>query len=250
MVFRKLLLATMVALSLPAGAATVTGTVLYLERMALPPEAVLEVRVEDVSLADAPARTIGVSTMPNAGQVPIPFSVTYEPADVQPGHSYAVRATIRVGESLWFTTTQMHPVLPNSTQTDAGTIRVERVHAEPPRSDRPLVNTYWRLVTLDGQPVKFEGPGREPHLLLHVDGKRATGSGGCNTYSGTYQADGKKLSISSVASTMMACVKGMENESAFYAALAATQGYRIAGESLTLTGSAGKVLATLHAVDF
>ena len=48
----------------------------------------------------------------------------------------------------------------------------------------------------------------------------------------------------------MACVKGMENESAFYAALAATQGYRIAGESLTLTGSAGKVLATLHAVDF
>ena len=250
MVFRKLLLATMVALSASAGAASVTGTVLYLERIALPPEAVLEVRVEDVSLADAPARTIGLSTMPNAGQVPIPFSVTYDPAEVQAGHSYAVRATIRVGEALWYTTTQMYPVLVNATQTDAGVIRVQHVHAEPPRSDRPLVNTYWRLVTLDGQPVKFEGPGREPHLLLHVDGKRATGSGGCNTYSGSYQADSKKLSISSVASTMMACVKGMENESAFYAALAATQGYSIAGDLLTLTGAAGKALATLHAVDF
>ncbi len=250
MYLKTLLIATTLSLGLPAGAANVTGTVVYLERMALPPDAVLEVRLEDVSLADAPARTLGLSTNPQPGQVPIPFSVQYDPASVQPGHRYAVRATLRVGDALWFTTTRMYPVLADPANTDAGTIRVERVHAEPARVDRPLANTYWRLVTLDGQPVHFRGPGREPHLLLHVDAMRATGSGGCNTYTGTYQADGKKLSITSVASTMMACVDGMEVESAFYAALAATNGYRTAGDSLTLTDASGKVLATFQAVDF
>jgi heat shock protein HslJ len=176
--------------------------------------------------------------------------VQYDPARLQPGHRYAVRATIRVADALWYTTTQMYPVLADPGNTDAGTLRVERVHAQPVRVDRPLVNTYWRLLTLDGQAVHFHGPGREPHLLLHVDAARATGSGGCNTYTGTYRADAGKLSITSVASTMMACVEGMEVESGFHAALAATKGYRISGDSLTLTGASGKVLATLQAVDF
>lgn len=243
------LLVAMFVFGSPAGAASVTGKVAYLERMALPPDATLEVRVEDVSLADAPAKTLGVTTIPNPGQVPIPFSVTYDPAEVRPGHRYTVRATIRVGEALWFTTTQHFPVLVEPDRTDAGTIRVQRVGVERAVPDRTLLNTYWRLVTLNGQPVHFEGPGREPHLVLHVDGARAAGSGGCNSFSGSYQTEGAKLSIKSVASTMMACVKGMEHEAAFYAALAATQSFTISGDSLTLSG-ADKALATFRAVDF
>ena len=38
---------------------TVSGTATYRERMALPPDAVLEVKLQDVSLADAPAVELG-----------------------------------------------------------------------------------------------------------------------------------------------------------------------------------------------
>ena len=44
-----------------ARAKTLRGSVSYVERIALPPDAILEVRLIDVSLADAPATTIAVT---------------------------------------------------------------------------------------------------------------------------------------------------------------------------------------------
>lgn len=37
---------------------TVSGSIAYRERIALPPDAQIEVRVDDVSLADAPSKTV------------------------------------------------------------------------------------------------------------------------------------------------------------------------------------------------
>src|SRR3546814_4833461 len=37
---------------------SVTGSVTYRERLALPPTAQVEIRIDDVSLADAPSRTV------------------------------------------------------------------------------------------------------------------------------------------------------------------------------------------------
>ena len=50
---------------------TVRGTAMYRERIALPPGAVLEVSLQDVSLADAPARELGSVRIedPEVGQV-------------------------------------------------------------------------------------------------------------------------------------------------------------------------------------
>lgn len=42
----------------PASRATVTGTVTYRERIALPPGATVTVRLQDVSRADAPAEVL------------------------------------------------------------------------------------------------------------------------------------------------------------------------------------------------
>ncbi len=53
---------------------SVTGTVTYLQRIALPPDAVVTIRIEDVSKADAPAEVIGEQVIQTEGaQVPIPF---------------------------------------------------------------------------------------------------------------------------------------------------------------------------------
>jgi uncharacterized lipoprotein YbaY len=91
--------------------ATVTGTVTYRERIALTPGAVVEVRLLNVSLADAPAKLIAEQIITPEHQVPIAFELTYDPADIDARKSYAVRATIRNDEHLLFTTDRSYPVL-------------------------------------------------------------------------------------------------------------------------------------------
>ncbi|UCH36098.1 MAG: YbaY family lipoprotein [Armatimonadota bacterium] len=92
-------------------AATVSGTVTYRERIALTPNAVLEVALVDVSRADAPAEVIGRQVIESPGQVPIAFSIEYDPADIQANHTYAVEARIREGDDLRWVSTEAYLVI-------------------------------------------------------------------------------------------------------------------------------------------
>lgn len=83
----------------------VSGVVTYRERIALPPGAELVVRVGDVSLADAPATVVAGYTATTATQVPIPFVMCLDPAQLDERHRYALRAELRVDGDLWWTTT-------------------------------------------------------------------------------------------------------------------------------------------------
>jgi uncharacterized lipoprotein YbaY len=96
----------------PDAAGAVTGTVSYLQRMALPPDAVIEVKLQDVSLADAPAKTIANQkiTLGNR-QVPVPFELKFDPAKIDPKHSYSVRAIILMEGQPRFITDKAYPVL-------------------------------------------------------------------------------------------------------------------------------------------
>jgi putative lipoprotein len=97
----------------PADTTTVEVSVAYRERILLPPGHVLTVRVEDVSLADAPARTLAETTQALEGRGP-PYAATLAvpTARVDPRHSYAVRAEIRdPAGALRFTTDTRHSVL-------------------------------------------------------------------------------------------------------------------------------------------
>jgi len=87
-----------------------SGEVFYLQRSALPPQATLEVSLLDVSLADAPAKVLARQAGPVAGQVPLPFSLAYDPTQLQPGHRYAVSARIEADGRLLFITTEQHGV--------------------------------------------------------------------------------------------------------------------------------------------
>lgn len=78
--------------------ASITGTVTYRQRIALPPDAVVTIRIEDVSRADAPAEIIGEQVIKTEGaQVPIPFRVTYDPGQIVENHSYSLRVRIEDG---------------------------------------------------------------------------------------------------------------------------------------------------------
>jgi putative lipoprotein len=95
-----------------ASASEVSGTVTYLVRMALPPQAVVEVQLQDVSLADAAAKVIAEQkfTLGNR-QVPLPFTLKYDPGKIDLKHSYAVRAQISTAGELKFATDQVYKVI-------------------------------------------------------------------------------------------------------------------------------------------
>jgi uncharacterized lipoprotein YbaY len=97
--------------SLWAAGAVVTGTVTYHQILALPPEAVLQVRLLDVSRQDAPALLLNQQVISCPGQVPIPFRIAYDPAAIDPRHTYAVQARITAAGRLLFINTSAHLVI-------------------------------------------------------------------------------------------------------------------------------------------
>ena len=112
-----------------------------------------------------------------------------------------------------------------------------------------VTEKYWKLVELRGQPVPALERAREPHLILKAEGGRVNGHGGCNGFSGSYEVDAaaQRIRFGQLASTMKACVSGMEVEEGLHAALRAADHYAQSGDRLTLNG-AGAVLARFEAV--
>lgn len=90
---------------------TITGAATYRQRIAMPPGAVLNVRIEDVSRADAKAVVLAeVSEVFGARQVPIPFSLTLPRTTIDARGRYSLRATVTVDGRLRFTTDKHYPV--------------------------------------------------------------------------------------------------------------------------------------------
>lgn len=95
------------------GMMTVQVSATYRERILLPPGHVLTVRIEDVSLADAPSRVLAEHTETLEGQAP-PYRATlgFPTSQIDPRHTYAARAEIRdPSGALRFVTDTRYPVL-------------------------------------------------------------------------------------------------------------------------------------------
>jgi len=110
-----------------------------------------------------------------------------------------------------------------------------------------LENTYWKLVRLQGEPVIVERNQRELHIILRAEGRRVAGSGGCNNLLGGYRLDDNRIAFEKFASTMMACLAGMEQEQRFLGALGETASWRVLGSHLELFDADGRLLARLEA---
>jgi putative lipoprotein len=107
-----------------------SGTVTYRERMALPPNAEVRVRVWD-ALEPPASSTVGETKFIAQGQVPLPFELFYSPELIQSSHTYGARATISVEGVVWFETQTPVPVLTGGAPTVGVEILVKRV-APPP----------------------------------------------------------------------------------------------------------------------
>jgi putative lipoprotein len=106
----------------------IQGSVTYLERIALPPNAQLEIVLADVSLADAPYKAIAEKKINPTGQVPIQFELNYDPKKITMNHTYAVMARITDEGKLLFINDQSYQVITRG-QPNTVTMVLKKVNA-------------------------------------------------------------------------------------------------------------------------
>ena len=246
----SLALITDCSLTRPAAADTPDSrldvSVLYRERIMLPPGSQLEVALTDVSKMDVPAEVISLVTQDITTGPPYNVSLTYSADQIQANHRYSLKAKISNSGTLMFISTSA--VDPFASGTRPVEVMVQRTASKPATPDSTLKNTHWRLISVKGKNITLSEGQKEPFMLLEMDSARIRGFSGCNYFTGTYKADGNKLSFPQVAATMKMCIKGMEHEQLFLAAINKTEGYEIAGEHLKLIDNGGTELALFKAI--
>ncbi len=209
----------------------VSGTIGYRERMALPPTAVVQVQLLDVSKQDIASTTMAETSIEAAGkQVPIPFELTYNPAAIDANRTYAVRATIRDGDALLFTTTASHQVITrgNPARVD---LMLQRVTDSAPGAATDLRGTAWVLEDLGGAGVV---DGVQATLVFAQDGT-ASGNSSCNQFRGPVIVKANEISFGGLAVTRKACVEAlMRQEERYLEALRAARRFEIKGSLLFL----------------
>lgn len=144
-----------------AWAGTLSGTAAYRERMMLPPGAVFEAQLQDISRVGAPAIVLGSARLDPAGQPPFRFEIAYDAAAIGPRGRYAVRATVTYRGQLLFTTDRVHPVLDG--RNAPLELRLVSTRRPPPPASR--------AGGLGKLPASFEGdlPGAGNPVRWHVD---------------------------------------------------------------------------------
>lgn len=228
-----------------AAPASIRGTVSYRERMALPPSATVTVQLIDVSRAGASFSIIAETTPLPGRNVPIPYVIRYNDRDIRPNRRYALRAEIRDGRRLLFTTTQNHPILNNRRETTD--LMLERAGASPrPEPDRePSLVGSWVVVDIAGQRVTD----RKPPVLQIGPDNRVSGNTGCNGFGAELRVNRREIDFSRAISTQMACEPPiMRQERAFLSALEQARGYDLSPRSnqLELRDRRGRPLMRLR----
>ncbi|HEV8193095.1 MAG TPA: META domain-containing protein, partial [Ktedonobacterales bacterium] len=115
-----------------------------------------------------------------------------------------------------------------------------------------LTDRTWTLssVTVDGHDQALV-TSRPITVRFRSQDRRVSGSGGCNSYGGSYLIVGNTLHITNLQMTLMACVDGttfqadsgvMEQESGYMQALGEIDRYHLDGDVLTLQGSGGRTI--------
>lgn len=121
-----------------------------------------------------------------------------------------------------------------------------------PTKDDGITNKYWKLKTLNGQPVKMtKEQAREQFFTLRNDGT-LTGFAGCNPFTGNYKIlKGNKIIIEdNLAVAMKYCADSGIKENEFLQVFKEANQYTQLGDRLILRKEKGKDLAVFEAVYF
>lgn len=195
----------------PAG--VVTGTITYRERIALPPDAVADIWIADVSPGMIVAQVLLADTTVRAEgrQVPLPFELRFDPARAEATHTYALKVVIKSadGQEL-FTSGDSTFVI-----TQGKPSRVDLVLQRGGGGDGGsggLAGSSWLLEDLAGTRVVD----RVQATLDFTEPGRVVGNASCNRFFGSAEIDGATLRIGSLGATKMACADPINNQEMKY----------------------------------
>jgi heat shock protein HslJ len=107
---------------------------------------------------------------------------------------------------------------------------------------RVLTGIDWRLVSLGPAGSETTVVAGTTVTLRFGEDNRASGSTGCNSFSGTYQVRGDNISFSRLVSTRRACLdqNANEQEQRFLSTLGAANRFRRAANRLTILSDRGR----------
>lgn len=224
--------------ALPVAAGVLSGEVFYRERVALPPNAVLEVSLVDVTRPGGLGELVASVQIKPDRQVPISFEIRYGDGDVEQRRSYAVRANILADGRLLYVSARSQRVLthghPNSVR-----ILMAAVVSVATAGSTDMTEQDWLVEDIGGGGVVDNV---RTAITIGAGGE-VTGSGGCNRLRGTAQIDGSSLTFGAVATTRMMCPPAvMDQEGKFLRALELTREFRIDGPYLKFLDGTGAEL--------
>ncbi|CUK11817.1 META domain protein [Shimia thalassica] len=222
-----------------AAADTVSGTATYLERMAVIPGSVLEVKLVDVSRADAPAITMSSQRM-SLKRVPQPFELTYDATLIDERMRYNIEASVTFKGKLLFRNTSAHPVL---TQGNGNTVEVVMQKVSTPAKETPdFDGTTWEAFELGGRMLVSD---IKPVVTFAEGGVGVYA--GCNRFRGPVEVGPETMSFKGpMAGTLMACPAPYDKlEKTVLKELEKVTGYVMNEESLALTNKNGVTVMRL-----
>lgn len=191
----------------------ITGTVFYLPRIALSPNAVIEVSLLDVSRADASAITLAsAKTISGGRQVPLPFELLYDAEQIDSRYTYAVQSRITVDGELQFIGTSQIPVITNGNPTEVQ-VQVDPVDSPANPSEmsetqpeNQLIGTVWQLEQIQyNNDTLIEPSALGDYTIEFMEDGQLSIRADCNQALGSFTEDGSSLSIDLGPTTLAAC---------------------------------------------
>ncbi len=223
----------------PAMVKTLTGQLAYRERIALPPNAKVEVVLTDITHGTDQelvlARTVKSYERTSP---PIPFRLDVSRLNASAGPLFGVRAFISDPDGrVLFRTSSPVLVDPRGDAADLGTIVLSMSGpGEGGVTSVPNIRgAEWTVAAINRD---LTGVEPKPTITFGLDG-RAFGSGGCNNFSSTYTLEGRSVTFAPIAANLRACAGPvMQQERAFFDVLNGVSSARIAENGLLVLETA------------
>ena len=161
--------------------------------MALPQDATIEVWITDVSDSAAPGAMLAETAIePEGRQVPIPFELRYDPAAVNADHTYAVKAAIRSGGQIMFSTVVDYYVITQGNPTAVDLLLQRGTgDGDPTAGTNPLQGTAWRVQEIGGTAALADVEA----TIEFAEAGRVAGKASCNQFAGSAVISGETITF-------------------------------------------------------
>jgi len=145
---------------------TLDGTVTYRERMALTPNATIRVALLDETVADRPTVIAETTFTSGTRQVPLAFSLPYNPGSIERGNTYSLLAEIRQDDHLLFMTNEQYQVINNDRTKD---IELMLTRAQPGALTPDATGALSGRLFLSAEVLRFVPCGAEGEGMVLED---------------------------------------------------------------------------------